>query len=186
MADTRVASRYVKSLLGLAVQQGVVEPVHQDMQLFAQVCRNSRDFVLMLKSPIVRHEKKRAVLETLFKGKVHPLTMGIIDILTKKNREPLLPTIASEFHVAYNDFKGIGKASITSTQPLDAKLRSEIELLVKELSHKKEVELEEKVDKELIGGFVLNVGDRQIDASVKSKLKALKLKFSENPFVKEF
>jgi F0F1-type ATP synthase delta subunit len=58
MADSRVASRYVKSLLGLAVQQGVVEPVHQDMQLFAQVCRNSRDFVLMLKSPIVRHEKK--------------------------------------------------------------------------------------------------------------------------------
>jgi F-type H+-transporting ATPase subunit delta len=59
-------------------------------------------------------------------------------------------------------------------------------LLVKELSHKKEVELEEKVDKDLIGGFILNVGDRQIDASVKSKLKALKLKFSENPFVKEF
>ncbi|HRG11446.1 MAG TPA: F0F1 ATP synthase subunit delta, partial [Cyclobacteriaceae bacterium] len=85
-----------------------------------------------------------------------------------------------------NDFKGIGKASVTTTQPLDAKLRSEIELLVKELSHKKEVELEEKVDKDMIGGFVLNVGDRQIDASVKSKLKALKLKFSENPFVKEF
>jgi len=57
---------------------------------------------------------------------------------------------------------------------------------VKKLSNKKEVELEEKVDKDLIGGFVLNVGDRQIDASVKSKLKTLKLKFSENPFVKEF
>lgn len=186
MADSRVASRYVKSLLGLAVQQGALEPVHQDMQLFDRVCRNSRDFVLMLKSPIVRHEKKHAVLETLFKGKVHPLTMGIIEILTRKNREPLLPAIASEFHIAYNDYKGIGKASVTSTQPLDAKLRGEIELLVKKLSNKKEVELEEKVDKDLIGGFVLNVGDLQIDASVKSKLKALKLKFSENPFVKEF
>ncbi|MCW5910292.1 MAG: ATP synthase F1 subunit delta [Cyclobacteriaceae bacterium] len=186
MPHSRVASRYVKSLLDLAVQQGALEPVHQDMQLFNNVCRNSREFVLMLKSPIIRHEKKRAVLETLFKGKVHPLTMGIIDILTKKNREPLLPAIASEFHVAYNDYKGIGKASIVSTQPLDARLRSEIESLVKQLSHKKEVELEERVDKDLIGGFILNVGDRQIDASVKSKLKALKLKFSENPYVKEF
>ena len=57
MADSRVASRYVKSLLGLAVQQGALEPVHQDMQLFDRVCKNSRDFVLMLKSPIVRHEQ---------------------------------------------------------------------------------------------------------------------------------
>lgn len=185
MVDSRVASRYVKSLLDLAVQQKAVEAVHQDMQLFSQVCNSSREFVLMLKSPVIRHEKKRTVLETLFKGKVHVLTMSIIEILTKKNREPLLPAIAAEFQVAYNDYKGIGKASVISAVPLDAKLREEIKSIVKQLSTKTQVELDEKVEKELIGGFVLNVGDRQIDASVKSKLKALKLKFSENPFVKE-
>lgn len=186
MADSRVASRYVKSLLGLAVDQNALEAVHQDMLLFSKVCQSSREFVLMLKSPVIRHEKKRTVLETLFKGKVHSLTMSIIDILTKKNREPLLPAIATEFHEAYNTFKGIGKASVITTQPLDAKLRSDIESIVKKLSNQKQVELEEKIDAGLIGGFVLNVGDRQVDASVKSKLKALKLKFSENPYIKEF
>jgi F-type H+-transporting ATPase subunit delta len=186
MADSRVASRYVKSLLGLAVEQGVVESVHADMQLFDKVCHSNRDFVLMLKSPIVRHEKKKEVLAKLFSGRVHALTMAIIDILTSKNREPLLPAIATEFHNAYNEYKGIGKATITSVIPVDGKLRSELEAIVKKLSHKGQVELEEKVDKDLIGGFILNVGDRQIDASVKSKLKALKNKFSENPFVKQF
>jgi F-type H+-transporting ATPase subunit delta len=112
--------------------------------------------------------------------------MSIIDILTRKNREPLLPVIAKEFHNAYNEYKGIGKAFITTTTPMDAQLRTEIEAIVKKLSTKNNVELHEKVDSELIGGFVLNVGDQQIDASIRSKLKALSLCFSENHFVKQF
>ncbi len=186
MADVRVASRYVKSLLGLAVEIGALEEVHQDMQMFDRICSSNRDLVNMLKSPIIRHEKKRDILEKIFKGKVHSLTFDIIDILTRKNREPLLPAIAKEFHVAYNEYKGISKATITTTVEMDAALRAEIETIVKKLSHKKEIELIEQVDPSLLGGFVLNVGDRQIDASISSKLKALKLGFSENPYVKEF
>jgi len=186
MADSRVASRYVKSLLSLAVEQGVVEAVHADMQFFNRVCHSNRDFVLMLKSPIIRHEKKKEILNKLFSGKVHELTMSIIEVLTRKNREPLLPAIATEFHNAYNVYKGIGKASIISTVPVDDELRSELITIVKKLSHMKQVELEEKVDKDLIGGFILNVGDLQIDASIKNKLKALRIKFSENPFVKQY
>ena len=186
MADSRVASRYVKSLLGLAVEQGAVDAVHADMQMISKAGQTNRDFLLMLKSPIVRHEKKKEVLNKLFTGRVHPLTMAIIEILTRKNREPLLPSIAAEFHNAFNDYKGIGKASIVSAFELDASLKSQLEAMVKKLSNKSQVELDQKVDKDLIGGFILNVGDRQIDASIKSKLKSLKNKFSENPFVKEF
>ncbi|GHN00463.1 ATP synthase subunit delta [Cytophagales bacterium WSM2-2] len=186
MADSRVASRYVKSLLSLAIDQKAVEVVHKDMQMFDQVCRTNREFSNMLKSPIIRHEKKKDILEALFKGKVNPLTLAIIEIITKKNREPLLPAIAHEFHNAYNEYKGIEKATVTTTIAVDSKLKGEIEAIVKKLSSKKEVELIEKVDKDLIGGFILNVGDRQIDASVKNKLKSLKVKFSENPYLKEF
>jgi len=186
MADSRVASRYVKSLLGLAVEKGALDKVHDDMTLFSKVCEENRAFVLMLRNPIIKHDKKRDILEKLFKGKVHTLTLAIFDIITKKNREPLLPAIATEFHVAYNDYKGVGGASVTTAIPLDAKLRSEIEQIVKKLSDKKQVEIEEKVDADMIGGFVLNIGDRQIDASIKNKLKALKVKFSQNPYIKEF
>ncbi|MBL7875854.1 MAG: ATP synthase F1 subunit delta [Cyclobacteriaceae bacterium] len=186
MADTRVASRYVKSLLGLAVERGALEEVNEDMRMIASVCDNSRDFVNMLRSPIIRHEKKKVVLEKLFKSKVNPLTFSIIEILTRKNREPLLPGIAREFHVAYNAYKGIGKATISTTVPMDAALRAEIEGVVKQLSNKSKIELVENVNPDLLGGFILNVEDRQIDASIKSKLKHLKLQFSQNPFVKEF
>lgn len=183
---SRVASRYVKSLLGLAVNQGSLEQVHADMQLFDNTIQKSRDLELMLKSPVIKHDKKLAILTAIFKGKITPLTMAFIDIITRKNREPLLPEIAGEFHNAFNVYKGIGKASVTTPVALDAKARQEFETIVKKLSNSKQVELEEKIDKDLIGGFILNVEDKQIDASIRNNLKKLKLKFSENPYIKEF
>jgi F-type H+-transporting ATPase subunit delta len=186
MTDSRAASRYVKSLLSLAVEQKALDAVHKDMQLFSKTVDENRQFLLMLTSPIIKHDTKREILEKIFKGKVHKLTLAIFDIITKKNREPLLPAIAKEFHTAYNEHMGIGVAAVTTAIPLDAKLRGEIEKLVKKYSDKKEIELVEKIDKDMIGGFVLNVGDKQVDASIKNKLKALKVKFSQNPYIKEF
>lgn len=180
MAESRAAYRYVKSLLSLAVEKGVLETVHHDMQVITGICTTNREFVMMLKSPLIRHERKRAILEKMFMGKVDALTMSILDILTRKNRERLIPSIATEFHEAYNEHKGIGRATVSVASPLDKELRSVLETIVKKLSDRKTVEIDERVDESLIGGFVLNVGDRQIDASVKNKLKLLSLKLKEN------
>jgi len=186
MANSRVASRYIKSLLELAVEEKALDAVHLDMQMFTRLCAQSPDLTRMLRSPVIPHERKRVILEKVLKGKVHKLTLSIVDILTRKNREPLLPEIASGFHNAFNEYKGVGQATVTTPVAMDASTRKKIEDIVKALSTKGSIELEEKVDKELIGGFVLNVGDKQIDASIRSRLKALKVKFSENPYIKEF
>jgi len=183
---SRAASRYVKSLLELAVEQKALDAVHKDMQVFSAAIDASHPLLVMLKSPVIPHEKKRTILEKILKGKVHNLTLSIVDILTRKNREPLLPEIAREFHNAYNEYKGIAKANVTTPVALDTATRKKIEDMVKTLSNKKDIELDEIVDKDLIGGFVLNVGDRQIDSSIRSKIKSLKVKFSENPYIKEF
>jgi F-type H+-transporting ATPase subunit delta len=184
--ESKAVSRYVKSLLDLAVEQNTLEQVHNDMLLFAKVVNENRSFALMLKSPVIKHDTKRDVMNGLFKSKVNKLTLAFLDIITKKNREPLLPAIAVEFHNSYNEYKGVKKATVTTAVPLDPKLRTEFENMVKTYSNKKQVELIEKVDKDMIGGFVLNIADRQIDASIRNKIKALKVKFSQNPYIKEF
>jgi F-type H+-transporting ATPase subunit delta len=186
MTDSRAASRYVKSLLGLSVEKDVLEAVHEDMLLFTKVCDENRQFELVLRNPIIKHDKKGEILQRLFTGKVNELTLAFFDIITRKNREPLLPLIAREFHAAYNEFKGIGKAYITTAAPMDAELRAEFEKIVQRASNQKSVELTASVDRDMIGGFVLKIGDRQIDASLRNKLKALKVKFSHNPYIKEF
>ncbi len=127
MADIRVASRYVKSLLGLAVERGVLDEVHRDMQFFHKVCKENRNFAAMLRSPVIRHENKLAILKKVFTGKVNDLTMAIISIVTRKNREPILPAIAEEFHNAYIAYKGIGKAYLTTSVPPDKELLGVLE-----------------------------------------------------------
>lgn len=185
MAANRAASRYVKSLLGLAVEKKVLEDVHRDMRLFSEACAKSRPLTLMLQNPVIKHNQKLEVLKKIFSGKVHSLTMAFFEIITRKNRESILVSVASEFHNAYNEYKGIGKGTVTTAIPLDAGERVEFEKLVKTYSDRKQIELIEKVDPELVGGFVLKVGDRQVDASIRSKLRALQVEFSENPYVKE-
>ena len=185
MAESRATFRYVKSLLGLAVEKNVLEEVHNDMLLFTQAAATSRPFELLLQSPVIKHDKKLEILRQIFKGKVSALTMAFFEIITRKNREPILLGVAREFHNAYNEYKGIGKATVTTAIPLDPAMRAEFEKLVRQYSDKKQIELIEKVDADLIGGFVLNVGDRQVDASIKSKIKTLQVKFSQNPYIKE-
>jgi len=185
MSEFRVASRYAKSLLELAEEKGLLEEVHDDMLVFSKIFNSNRDFELFLKNPIIQHLRKRDILMRIFKGKVNDLTLSIFDITARKNREAILGLIAREFHHQYNVIKGIEIAKVTTTMALDDTLKTEFERIVKDISHKK-VELLEEVDKDIIGGFKLKIGDKQIDQTLQSKIKELELKFKENPYVRDF
>ncbi|MFY0591456.1 ATP synthase F1 subunit delta [Roseivirga sp.] len=185
MSEYRIASRYAKSLLDLAVEKGKLEEVNNDMVSFSRMIEESRDFVLMLKSPVITSDKKLAILNQVFEGKVSDLTLSIFQILTRKHREGYLPQIAEEFHHQYNFNLGIEEATVTTTFPLTDKLRAEFSNAVEKISNKK-VELTEVIDETLIGGFVLKIGDRQIDDSVSSRLQALRVEFTKNHYEKAY
>lgn len=182
MSDIRVASVYAKSLIELANEKGVLEQVHQDMLLFSNVVSQNRDLELLLTNPIVKSDKKLAVLNAIFKGKVQQMTQMFFDIVAKKNRESLLTFIASEFEKQYNLLKGIQKVTVTSAAPLDPALRESLgKQLVAETG--KSIQLIELIDPSLIGGFVLRVGDIQIDSSVRNSLRKLRNDFKDNPYI---
>jgi len=173
MRSHRAASRYAKSLIELAVEQKVLDEVHEDMQLFSAVVSENRVFAVMLKNPIINHDKKRNVLHALFDNKMNKLTISAFDLITKKNRENILTEIANEFHVQYNKLKGYQEAELTTTIKLDADLRKKFNDLVENISSKKAM-LNEIIDVNIVGGFILNVGDRRLDHSIKSQLSQLK------------
>lgn len=182
MSEFRIASRYAKSLLELAEEKKCLDKVVKDMQMFTDVCNANHDLVLMLKNPIISHFKKLSILREIFKGKVNDLTMSIFEILAKKNREMYLPEVAATFKAQYNNFKGIVESTITTVNPLSAAVRKDINAIVKKIT-KSEVALTEKTDPDLIGGFVLKIGDKQIDDSVSGKLKELRLQFVDKGYV---
>jgi F-type H+-transporting ATPase subunit delta len=185
MIETRVSYRYAKSLLDLALEKGQLEQVREDMQLVASVIRESRDLLLMLKSPVIKTDKKQEILKAVFGGKIGVITTAFIDIITVKRRESELAIIAESFLNQYKTHKQILTAVITTATGLDKSLRDKVMEIVKGATQS-EVELQEKVDKGLIGGFILRVGDKQVDASIIRQIKNLDRTFSENPYVKEY
>lgn len=184
MADSRVAARYAKSLIDLSLEQGSLEKVYEDMLMIHNTCKGNEELLVFLKSPIIKTEKKRAIVKAIFSGKVTPITEAFIDLMTSRKRESYLDAIASAFLAQYKHHKHIITAVVTTASGLDENLRKQVFELVRK-SADSEVELIEKVDKNLIGGFVLRVGDKQVDASISRKLQELRKNFSENPYIKE-
>jgi F-type H+-transporting ATPase subunit delta len=182
MHETRVARPYAKSLLELAQEKGKLEEVNKDMSLFVDVAKQNIQFQAMLKNPIVHNDKKQTILETIFKGRVSDMTLAMFRIISNKNREAYLFDIAKEFKNQYKVFKGIATAEVTTTYPLTQDQKDNFVSMVSK-SEGKNIELHEKVDESIIGGFVLKVGDMQVDESIKTKLYRLKSKFKDNPYI---
>ncbi|HSZ26148.1 MAG TPA: ATP synthase F1 subunit delta [Cytophagaceae bacterium] len=185
MQESRVASRYAKSLLLLAQEQNVLDYVLHDMVLFAKVCEENHAFVNTLRSPIIMHSKKLTILKKLFEGKVNPLTIALFEIISRKNREEYLFDTAKSFQVQYRESRNILSGEVTTTFPITDELRKQLKDIASS-SFGKEVEITEKINKEIIGGFILKVGDTQIDESVKNKLQRLKNKFKDNSYVAKY
>jgi len=185
MSTFRIASRYAKSILDLSLEKGILEDIRQDMSRLDAIGKANSEFISVIKSPVIAADKKLKVLKALF-PKGNKLTLTFFDIISTKGREAYLLDIAREFQNQYNEYKNIQVAEITTTYPLDDKQREEFKKVVRDISKKEVVELKEKVNEELIGGFILKVGDRQLDESLRTKLKSLRLMFSDNLYEKRF
>ncbi len=181
--ETKVAKRYAKSLISLSNEKGIIDSVNNDMQLFAAVCIENNDLALLLSTPIIHSDKKLSILKQIFAHRVNIMTMTFFEIVIRKGREKYLIQIAKNFITQYKILKKILTAEIVSAVGLDDKLRKQVYELLRN-NENSEVELMEKVDKKLIGGFVLRIGDKQYDASVVASIRKLKQAFAENPYIK--
>ena len=155
MSVTRIATRYAKSLLELAIDQKSVEPVHADMDTLQSAVKH-RDLYLLMKSPIVHADKKIAVLHAILESKINPLTMAYLDLLVNKGREMYIPEISAEFIRQYKILKRITTVVVTSPTPLSEDVLDSLrkKLLAGGLTTEN-LDIETRVDPELIGGYVL-------------------------------
>jgi len=177
MSELTVGSRYAKSLIDLAIEQKSLEEVKKDMELFVHTLKVNHELQSVLSNPIISHDKKIKILDAIFGDKVGKATIGFFKIMINKSRGEVLYYTGQEFINQYNLKKGIVKARVTSAVELSAANKKTITDLVK-AQIGGNIVLETKVDPNIIGGFVLTVGDRQIDDSIATSLKRLKNEFA--------
>ncbi len=177
MVETRVARRYAQTLLDLSLQEGKLDVAFNDMNFFVSVYKQSKDFSAVLKSPVITADKKLPILNKIFKGRINDLTLSFIELVTRKNREEVLIEVANEFSALYFEHKNIAKATVISAIELPEASVSAIKSKLEAFTGKGIV-IETAVDKSIIGGVVVKIGDKIIDKSVKNMLNRLKLNFN--------
>lgn len=184
MSVSRISSRYAKSLLDLAVEGNTTEQVMNDIQAFSKMLE-SRDLQLLLKSPIVSSDKKSDIFKALFEGKFSQLTMAFLNIILNKGREEFLPQIAEDFILQYKEAKGITDVKLTTAAKVPDALLDEIKSkLMDSDATSEKVEISTDVNPDLIGGFVVEIGDKLYDDSIAHKLNEIKKQFASNNYIK--
>lgn len=185
MKNPRLAGRYAKSLIDLAVEKNELEKVYADMQYLQAVCKVSKEFVGLLKSPIIPIDKKSGALKAVTNGKISELTTAFNQLLINKNREFYLPEIINAFIDQYNAIKGIHKVKLTTATPISEEMKASIVNKMKSETKLQQIELETAVNEELIGGFVLEFNNNLVDASVQRDLRDVRKQFEKNVYVQQ-
>ncbi len=185
MSSFKLAARYAKSLLDLALEKNQLEAVTADVQLFRQVCLANRELVLMLRNPIVHADKKQKVIDLVFGTHFHEITKAFFRLIISKSREAYLPQFAESYMEAYNRLNHITRVTLTTPVEADAALTDTVKKLLKEKAGLEQIEFTTRVEPALIGGFKLQYEDKLYDASLLRKLETLDDSFLENQYLRK-
>ena len=186
MSVLRIAGRYAKALIDLAQEQDKLEKIHEDVQYFHAVAQN-REVSLLLKSPIIKTDKKAKIFSALFGDKLDKLTLAFFDIILKKGRESYLSNIADAFIRQYKKIKHISTVKLTTAQPISEDTVNAIKAkLAGSDVADTNIDLQVTTDENIIGGFILEFGDKLYNASIAHKLAKLRKEFSKNTYIKGF
>lgn len=178
MRQYRVARRYAESLITAAVEQKLLEKVAADCESLSRLIRESREFRLFLKSPVIKGARKQELLREMVEKKVQALTLSFLLLLAEKGREDILDEIMTQFFALRDDLLGIVSVDLKAATQLSDSQQESIRKKFEGITRKK-VRLAFSLEKELKGGFIARVGDTMFDGSIKRQLELLRERFGE-------
>jgi F-type H+-transporting ATPase subunit delta len=178
MKNMRVARRYASALVIAGKEGDALEDFGRDLDRVAEVIQVSRDFRLLLRSPVVTPEKKTAVLKELFGRGVTKATMTFLRLLVQKGREELLPEVIEQFRALVDEMQGIVAVEVTSAVALSQDQERRLQKQLEQYTGK-QVRIQPRLDQTIRGGVVARIGDTVIDGSIAHQLALLREHMAE-------
>ncbi|MDD3737715.1 MAG: ATP synthase F1 subunit delta [Lentimicrobiaceae bacterium] len=185
MRVSKISERYANAVFQLAKEHNIHKQVNDDMVYVDELCETVKEFNLFLKSPLINKSKKLKIAEKLFDSKVQKMTYSFIKLMINKNRESYLCSIAKYYQELFMIDMGIKKAYVQSAVPLSEDNKNELIKLLGNISDLK-IDLQETINPDLIGGFVVDIDDYEINQSLENKLRTIKKELSKNLYLKDF
>ncbi|MEN8192396.1 MAG: ATP synthase F1 subunit delta [Bacteroidota bacterium] len=178
MSSFNIATRYANALMVLASEKDELQSISQDMELILSGIISSKELRAILKSPVIKTEKKQDILNQIFQEKINGISASFIEFVVKKKREDILVDILRRFKELYNQKVGRVEAQVVSTVNLSNEQKQQLHESLEEYT-KKDVTSIYSTDEALIGGFIVKINDTILDASVRHQLKKLKKQLLE-------
>ena len=172
MNESKISVRYSKALFDLAVEKKLLDKVHQDMLFIAEICKLPEMKDLLL-SPVIVPSRKSEIFHKMIGSEVEKITMSLIDLTVSNGRESFIPAISRVFIHETMKYKGITKSVLTTAVSTDDAVKKQITEMISRV-FRTNVDFEENIDPEIIGGFILRVDDNYIDASIRNKLRKIR------------
>lgn len=164
---------YADALFQLAVETNQTDVLFEESKGVLQILNDNGDLIKLLCHPKIKKEEKTSVIENVFKGRVSDDMTGFLVLTIEKERHSQLVGILEEFISMIKEYKHIGVAFVTTAIELDDGRKREIEKKLIDTTNYVKFEMHYKVDKDIIGGMIIRIGDRVVDSSIKSKIESM-------------
>jgi len=173
MNQSIISTRYAKALMMAGKDNHCQDVLKADMELIQATISENPMFRQVVDNPVIKPPQKRKVLAELLKKRVHPLTLSFIDLIIRNRRESLLADMSRNFIDLYEKLKGIKRAHMISATGMDDSSKQQLQQQLNVL-FKADVQMTAETNPDLIGGFILRVGDQLYDASLSSALQRMR------------
>lgn len=168
-----VSKIYGDALFSLAIEENKLDEIRDEaMAVYTAVTENP-DFISTLCHPEMTQEKKQTVLDGIFKARMSKDMMGFLHVLVKKGRFNEILSVLEYFEERAKEYKKIGVVSVATPTELTDSQKEQVETRILEVSEYETLEMDYQIDKELLGGIVIRIGDRVLDNSIRSKMNAM-------------
>ncbi len=168
-----ISKTYGDALFELAVEQDKVDALLEEIEQLKRVLSENEEFGRLMNHPKVIKEEKIQVARNVFEGRMSNELLGFLTIIISKDRYREIDAILDYFIAEVKQYKGIGVATVTTAVPLRLEQRRKIEQRLLATTSYKKMEMKYLLDKSLIGGMVIRIGDRVVDSSISTKLNEL-------------
>lgn len=187
MKANLLVHRYAKAFLDLAIQKDLVDKSLDDLYLVKTTIEGNKELCTLIHQPFVSEDRKINILTKIFENKVEPITIDLIRLIIKKNRDAIITEVYDGYYELYHDYKKIALVNVVSAVDLDATTTDRIVNILKHKIVKMDsIKVTNVIDKSIIGGFIVRYKDYVYDASVVSTMKRLHSIFEENLYIKEY
>lgn len=168
-----VEKTYGDALMELSVESGNMDELFEEAKAVKKILEDNTELVQLLNHPKVGKEEKIKVIENVFKGKITDDMLGFILLIIKKDRQRELIRILEYFTDQVKEYKKIGMATVVSAVELSDRQKESLAGKLIDTTSYESFEIEYSIDKSLIGGMIIRVGDKVIDSTIKNKIEKM-------------